>query len=258
METNSDQPVNAGLEAAAQLLHDARCTVVFTGAGISTPSGIPDFRSATGLWTRDDPLKTASLSTFRRDPARFWAWKGDLLRQIWASAPNPAHRTLARWEQQHLIEAVITQNIDGFHQAAGSRVVLELHGSVRETYCPACGKRWQTSHFQDIIRSGELPRCPQDQHVVRPDVVLFEEMLPTAVFEQAEALAMRCDLLLVAGSSLSVYPAAGIPQLALQSGSRLIILNRDPTPLDSLADVVIPGDLAETLPRLADLVASFS
>ena len=241
------------IESARSILRAARRLVAFSGAGISTPSGIPDFRSkGSGLWERDDPLQTASLTTFRTNPTRFWNWKRPLMLQAWNAQPNPAHRALARMEADGLLKTVITQNIDGLHQRAGSRHVLELHGSIETMTCPLCRRHFKSIDFKPVLEEGGIPLCPAGHAVLKPDVVLFEETLPPAVWRQAEEEAGLADVVLVAGSSLSVYPAAYLPEAAAARGSRLIIANFTPTHLDGLAAVLLPGDVAEILPALLD------
>ena len=246
----------AALPVAAGLLAASQRAVAFTGAGISTPSGIPDFRSAgSGLWNRFDPMQTASLSTFRSNPARFYDWLRPLLNQIWAAEPNPAHTALAGLEQRRCLSAVITQNIDGLHQSAGSQDVLEVHGSLETMICTRCRTTFPAIQFQSaLIQPNGLPRCPQCARVLKPDIVLFEERLPAEVWAAAEYYCETADLVLVVGSSLEVSPANLLPQLAVQHGAKLVILNATSTALDAAADVILTGDAAEILPALVQLL----
>jgi NAD-dependent deacetylase len=243
------------IRKAGSLLKSARHAVVLTGAGISTPSGIPDFRSqGSGLWNKDNPLEVASLSAFRRQPERFFAWLRPLAAQIVKADPNPAHLALADLERAGLLKAVITQNIDGLHQAAGSQAVLELHGSTRSLTCLSCHKSYLLGLFlEEFVLQGKLPYCRSCGKLLKPDIVLFEEMLPASVWQQAEAHCRRADLVLVVGSSLEVSPAGGLPWLAFQHGAQLIILNYTPTYLDAHASVVLHADAAEILPQIAAL-----
>lgn len=242
-----------GIHQAVQLISEFGPAVVFTGAGLSTRSGIPDFRSAgSGLWTRDDPMRTASLSTFRHDPRRFWNWKALLMTKIWDSQPNDAHLALVSMQRKGHLSAILTQNIDGLHQRAGSSPVHELHGSITHLSCPRCRRRWDSRTWESVIRAMQLPLCPEDGTVLKPGVVLFEEMLPADVWKEAERLSRSAGLFLVAGSSLVVFPAAGLPQTAINHGARLIIINRDPTPLDEEAQLTLQGDVAEILPLIAE------
>jgi NAD-dependent deacetylase len=220
----------------AGLLKSCRPCYALTGAGISTESGIPDFRSpGTGLWTKYDPLKTASLSALRRDPAGFYGV--NLAR--WTSyrdcQPNKAHLALARLEKLGYLAGVITQNIDGLHTKAGSQRVWEVHGHLRTCRCMECGAGYPFDHLVDQVKAGQNPPlCAQCKGVLRPDVVLFEDRMSEDFFAATQVLT-GCQLLIVVGSSLTVYPVAGLPQLA----RRLVIVNRDPTPWDEKADLVI-------------------
>jgi NAD-dependent deacetylase len=243
----------AEIQKAGSLLKSARHAVVMTGAGISTPSGIPDFRSyGSGLWNKDNPMEVASLSAFRRSPERFFAWLRPLAAQIARADPNPAHHALADLEKAGLIKAVITQNIDGLHQAAGSQAVLELHGSTRSLTCLSCRNSYLIGQFlEEFVVQGKLPYCRNCGKLLKPDIVLFEEMLPASIWQQAEAHCRQADLVLVVGSSLEVSPAGGLPWTALQYGAQLIILNFTATYLDSHASVVLHADAAEILPQMA-------
>jgi len=244
------------IQRAATLLGAARHAVVFTGAGISTPSGIPDFRSQrTGLWERYDPMEFASIGAFRSRPERFYDWLRPLLRDIWKSQPNPAHLALARLETQGVLKAVITQNIDALHQRAGSQEVLEVHGSLDTLTCPGCDITFRSEEFQPVMATADgMPRCPHCKQVLKPDITLYGEMLPETTWREAEDHCRRADAILVAGSSLEVWPAAALPEMAVESGAALIINNLSPTPLDASAAVLIPQDVAEALPQIADLI----
>jgi NAD-dependent deacetylase len=229
--------------------------VALTGAGVSTESGLPDFRSPGGLWADVDPMRVASLSAFRRDPGAFYAFYQDRLSRLGGAQPNHAHRALADLERGGLLRAVITQNVDGLHQAAGSRRVLELHGSLRRAACPDCGARADIAVLTDALAAGRQPHCPVCAGPLKPDVVLFGELLPLTVFAEADALCREADALLVVGSSLTVTPAAELPQTLLDRGGRLIIVNREPTPYDADAAVVIRDDAGRALPAMAALAA---
>ncbi len=253
-------PSNAALAQAADLLRSAQHAVVFTGAGISTPSGIPDFRSAnTGLWERFDPMEVASLEVFRSRPQRFYDWLRPLLQGIWAAEPNPAHRALVDLEQAGVVKAVITQNIDDLHQRAGTQAISEVHGSLRTLTCPHCAETYPSEQFQAAL-AGEagakdrLPHCPKCSQIMKPDITLFGEMLPMDAWQMAEEHCLLADVMLVVGSSLEVWPAASLPQLAVENGARLIINNLTPTFLDSNADVIFRADVAQILPQLAKQV----
>lgn len=197
-------------------------------------------------------MEVASLSAFRYRPERFFAWLRPLAAQIALARPNPAHQALADLEKAGLLKALITQNIDGLHQAAGSQAVFELHGSAQTLTCLHCRTSFQISHFfAEFVAQGKLPYCPYCAKLLKPDIVLFEEMLPASVWQRAEAHCLEADLMLVVGSSLEVSPANGLPWTAFESGAQLIILNFTPTYLDAQASVVMHADAAEILPQLA-------
>jgi len=239
---------------AAELLQKAHRVVALTGAGSSTPSGIPDFRSdGTGLWSQVDPFVVASVWGFRENPQRFYKWMQPLAHDILTAQPSQAHRALARMEQCGKLRIVITQNIDALHQKAGSQQVVELHGHLRTMTCLACAfSDDATHHLGAYINDGVAPICPHCGDILKPDIVLFGEPLPEASIVRAQEEALQCDLMLVAGSSLEVMPAADLPALAVRGGARLIFVNLGATPYDHLADVIVRGDVADILPRLAD------
>lgn len=243
---------------AARLLLESRLTVGLTGAGLSTPSGIPDFRSpGSGLWEDFDPWDVASLDGFRRDPLAFYQWIRPLARLMLAAEPNPAHRALAELEARGRLEAVITQNIDLLHSRAGSQQVLEIHGHIREATCLACGRELPAQPILErFLEDGHTPHCPDCGGVLKPNVILFGEELPAETLLEAQRLARRCDLMIVAGSSLEVAPACDLPHLALAGGARLMIVNREPTALDAAAEVVIHADVAEALPAILTELAA--
>jgi NAD-dependent deacetylase len=243
------------MERAAALLRDGRLNVALTGAGTSTESGLPDFRSGDGLWGRTDPSRVASASAFRRDPAAFYAFYQTRLAALAGAAPNAAHRALAGLERLGMLHLIVTQNVDGLHQQAGSREVVEVHGNLREARCGGCAALVPIAEMAGPLRAGAVPRCGRCGGLLRPNVVLFEELLPAAAYERAEAACRACDVLVVVGSSLEVYPVAGLPALAVRHGARLIIVNRDPTPCDGAADVVIREDAGMALPRIAEIIA---
>ncbi len=246
--------LEAKLERAANLLRNARHAVVLTGAGISTPSGIPDFRSpGSGLWEKDDPMEVASIYALRQNPRRFYEWVRPLIALMRQAQPNPAHIALARLEAAGRIQAVITQNIDGLHQRAGSRVVLELHGHLRTATCLNCFRQVPAEGLEEVVERGEVPRCSVCGGVMKPDTILFGEQLPTEVFIAAMEHARRADLMLVVGSSLMVMPAAKLPAVTHASGGALLIFNQQSTYADAFAAAVFHADVVETLPRLAEM-----
>jgi NAD-dependent deacetylase len=227
--------------------------VALTGAGISTPSGIPDFRSpGTGLWEKRDPMRVASIEVFERNPQDFYDWIYPLAELILQARPNPAHMALADLEANGPLQAVITQNIDMLHNQAGSKNVYEVHGHLRQTTCTGCGVVSDAAGMlQEFVLTKDVPLCERCGQVLKPNITLFGEVPPLTVFRAAEVWSATCDLMLVVGSSLEVIPVADFPLLAKQNGARLIIVNLVETYADQMADVVIRGDVAEVLPRLA-------
>ena len=236
---------------------DADVAVAFTGAGVSTASGIPPFRGEGGVWeTRFEP-EDFRYRRFRRDPAGFWSDRLDLHEALFGDdpVPNPAHDALARLERAGTLDAVVTQNTDGLHRAAGSETVLELHGNATRVVCDDCGDGRDAADARERVRGGENPPTCECGGVYRPDVVLFGERLPAATLGRARELADEADCFLVAGSSLRVEPAASLPGRAARTGT-LALVNLDPTPRDSLADHLIRADVTEVLPRLADALGA--
>ena len=225
-------------------IQKARRVVFFGGAGVSTESGIPDFRSADGLYHQKytvPPEVILSHTYFLAHPADFYRFYRDKMNCL-AAAPNPAHHTLAKWEKMGKVSAVVTQNIDGLHTKAGSRTVWELHGSIHRNYCMDCGKPYPAEAIFDS--SEPVPHCACGG-VIRPDVVLYEEGLSDETVEGAIDAIRDCDLLLVAGTSLTVYPAAGL--LRFYGGRQLVLINRDETPMDALATLVMRDKVGEVL-----------
>ena len=253
---SSPTSVQEAIEFSAELFRKAGQTVVLTGAGLSTPSGIPDFRSeGTGLWSRDEPLEVASLSTFRTDPNKFYAWFRPLVRQIFDAKPNQAHYALAKLEIEGHIRSIVTQNVDLLHQKAGSMNVIELHGTLATLSCTRCFQQTEAHpYLKPFVEKGEIPYCRVCSAVLKPDVILFGEQLPQKAWFAAQRACRACDLMMVAGSSLEVLPVAGLPMQALDRGAHLIILNNSPTYLDVRADSVIQGDVADMLPAVAEQV----
>jgi NAD-dependent deacetylase len=244
------------LDAAARLaalIRGAGSVVALTGAGISVPSGIPDFRSpGTGLWTKVNPMEVAHIDAFLRDPERFWSFYGNRFEALEDKLPNRAHEVLAELEQAGLLDAVITQNIDRLHVRAGSRTVVEVHGSIATSSCLRCRAGYpldEVKRRQAEAPEG-VPRCDCGEPL-KPDVVLFGELLPTAAWTRAEQLAAGADVLLCIGSSLEVYPVAGLPELTLGAGGQLAIVTQGPTAFDRLAAVRMEGDVVEELEALS-------
>ncbi len=227
----------------AELILQSQPCVVLTGAGVSTESGIPDFRSATGIWRQYDPMEYATIDAFRRDPAKVWDFYAKRLGVLAEVRPNAAHLALAELERRGLVEAIVTQNVDRLHQAAGSVDVVEVHGSIRTASCLACGHR---ESFERVLSLLPVPKCARCGAVLKPDVVMFGELLPAAELDRAFELVRAAGLLLVVGSSLEVYPVAALPEEA----SRLAIVNRGETPYDRRADVKIDASAGETLSQV--------
>ena len=240
------------LDDAAELFRKARRVVVLTGAGISTPSGIPDFRSeGSGLWSRDEPMEVASLQTFRIAPEKFFNWFRPLAHQIFYAEPNPAHIALANFEKTGHNITILTQNIDGLHQKAGSTRVVEMHGTLQTLTCVQCYQQFPSHDFiQDFIENQTIPHCLSCNGILKPDVILFGEQMPHTAWQTAQREARQCDLMLVAGSSLEVLPVAGLPMQALDRGAHLIVINNTETYVNMRADIVLTEDVATLLPQI--------
>lgn len=233
----------------AERIRSAGSVVALTGAGISVPSGIPDFRTpGTGLWATVDPMEVAHISVFRRDPERFWAFYGQRFALLDGKRPNPAHLALAELERRGLLDAVVTQNIDGLHQSAGVREVIEVHGSVAHASCPYDHETVPLHEVRERMAAAPdgVPRC-RSGHALKPDVVLFGELLEEAAIARAFCLAGEADLLLCVGSSLEVHPVAGLPQITLAAGGQVAIVTAGPTPYDADAVVKLGGDVVDAL-----------
>jgi NAD-dependent deacetylase len=241
---------------AAELIRCARHLVVLTGAGISTPSGIPDFRSlGSGLWSKTNPLTVASLPMFRIRPQAFFDWIRPLVRTFLDAIPNPAHVALAQLEQVGRLKAIITQNVDALHQKAGSRNVIEMHGHIRKATCVRCYDVVSTgSLIPRLVGSDQVPRCEKCGGVLKPNVILIGEQLPYREINAARRETNDCDVMLVVGSSLTMAPAADLPYVARENGAQLIVVNKQPTPIDELATLVIHTDVVVALPRIVSLV----
>lgn len=248
--------LESALRCAGDIWRNSQRTVVLTGAGISTPSGIPDFRSTdNGLWEHIDPFEVASLTAFRYNPGKFFDWLRPLAQGIFAAQPNLAHLGLAQLQQAGRVSAIVTQNIDRLHQRAGSSNVIEVHGSFEKLTCVRCYRKEDAAQFlAPYLEQGIIPHCPVCGGVLKPDVVLFGEQLPQRTWMQAREACQHCDLMIVAGSSLEVMPVAGLPMLALENGAHLILINQAQTYLDVRADVVLHEDLAQAIPYLVSEV----
>jgi NAD-dependent deacetylase len=249
------------LETVSGWLDGASRTVVLTGAGVSTESGIPDYRGPDGIWTRDPRAERLSnIGYYLADPAiRREAWQRRLDHPAWGAAPNPAHRALAGLDAAGRIALLVTQNIDGLHLAAGSSPerTIEIHGSIRDTACLACGDRRPMAETLDRVRAGDPdPACLGCGGILKSATVSFGQNLDPALLARAEAAADEADLFLAVGTSLTVYPVARLPERTLATGGRLVIVNAERTPLDPYADAVLGGSAGEVLTALASAVAS--
>jgi NAD-dependent deacetylase len=237
-------------ERLAALIRERQPCVVLTGAGVSTESGIPDFRSPTGLWAQFDPLEFGSIDAFRRDPIKVWSFYKPRISMLTDAHPNPAHVALAELERHGLVQAVVTQNIDLLHERAGSSEVVEVHGSIRTATCPGCGARYELEQVLALLAEADAPACPACGEIVKPDVVFFGELLPPEAIDRAYKLARAAALMLVVGSALEVYPIAGLPEETLAAGGKLAIVNRGPTPYDGRANLRIDGSAGDVLPAV--------
>ena len=241
---------------AVDLIKKSHHTVVLTGAGISTPSGIPDFRSpGVGLWTRYQPMDVASLTAFRHNPEQFYQWLYPLAIQMHTAQPNPAHFALAQLQNTGYISTIITQNIDGLHSRAGSKNVLEVHGTLDTLTCTNCYRKFSSTTFmEEYINHCTIPQCQVCGSILKPDVILYEEQLPIKTWLNAEEACKNCELMLVIGTSLEVMPSAKLPIQALDHGAQLIIINNAETFMDIRAAAVIRADVADILPQISNEV----
>jgi len=235
-------------ERLAELIRESSCTVALTGAGVSVPSGIPDFRTPeTGIWENVDPMEVAHIDVFERDPARFWAYYRPRFHALGDKEPNPAHRALAELEERGLLAGVITQNIDRLHGAAGSRNVVEVHGSIASSTCRDCDASYGIEAVDALFGEDGVAICGDCGGAVKPDVVLFGEMLPEAAMRRAQELAAQAELMLCVGSSLVVHPVAGLPEMTLACGGRVAIVTKGETPYDDAATLRLDGEVDEEL-----------
>lgn len=250
---------SAEIEKFAEWIRSSGPIVAFSGAGISTESGIPDFRSPGGIWSKSQPVyfdDFLASDTARRE---YWRQKSIAHRDFAGASPNAGHRVLADWERRGLVAAVITQNIDGLHQLAGSERVLELHGTAREIGCLRCEARFSPEPIiAEFESSGEPPLCPKCGGLLKHATVSFGQNLPQDVLAEALDLARSASFFLTLGSSLVVEPAASLPRIAHHAGAKLVIINRDPTPQDDSADAVIHGSIGEALTAIDAVLKSVS
>jgi NAD-dependent deacetylase len=232
----------------AELIRESSSTVALTGAGVSVPSGIPDFRTpGEGMWTKVDPMKVAHIDAFHRDTAAFWEYYRPRFEGLADKRPNPAHEALAELERRGLLAGVVTQNIDRLHRAAGSENVIEVHGSIETSSCTSCGCTYALDQVEALFEDDGVAACRGCMGKVKPDVVLFGELLPASAMAAATELCEQADLLLCVGSSLEVHPVAGLPELTLAAGGEIAIVTRSATPYDADAAVRLDGDVVDEL-----------
>jgi NAD-dependent deacetylase len=248
-----ERQVATGTGAArlAELIGESGCTVALTGAGVSVPSGIPDFRTPeTGIWANVDPMKVAHIDIFERDPSRFWSYYRPRFDTLADKRPNAAHEALAELERRKLLEGVITQNIDRLHRAAGSENVVEVHGSIETSSCMRCAASYGLEEIEALFDEEGVALSSSCGGAVKPDDELFGELLPQSAMAVAQGLAERAELMICVGSSLAVFPAAGLPRLTLEHGGRLAIVTKGPTPYDADAELKLEGEVDEELGAL--------
>jgi len=242
-----------GVGRLASLIRDARSVVALTGAGISVPSGIPDFRTpGKGLWEKVDPMKVAHIDAFHADTREFWRFYRPRFSELGEKRPNRAHTALAELEAAGRLDAVITQNIDRLHTKAGSERVIEVHGSIATSSCTSCSASYPLEGVGELFDADGIATCVCCTGKVKPDVVLFGELLPEAAMTEAQALCAKADLLLCVGSSLEVYPVGGLPEVTLASGGQIAIVTQGPTSYDGEAAVRLDGDVVTELERLVE------
>jgi len=240
------------IEYATALMRESKYTTILSGAGISTHSGIPDFRSnQSGLWRKFDPFEVASLTAFRHNPERFFEWMRPFAKVMLKAKPNEAHLGIAHLEEKGIVQAIITQNIDALHQRAGSHNVIEVHGSMQKMTCMRCYHHFDAQDYIiPYIENGTVPRCPRCNGILKPDIILMEEQLPVEVWQRAVEATQNCDLMIIIGSSLEVSPVSYLPYQALEHGAKLIMINKTPTYIDDRAEILFHYDLIDIVPAL--------
>jgi len=254
METNPASSTNTvvvkNILEACRIISNSSRIVVFTGAGISVDSGIPDFRSPGGLWEKFDPSVYASYATFKTKPELFWEMSGEVEKLLSQAKPNLAHDAIAKLEEMGKVSCVITQNIDNLHQAAGTKKIYELHGNASTAHCIGCQKVYTVPDMKQILTTGSVPKCKDCGHLLKTAVILFGEPLPPQVISGAMDEVQNCDALIMVGSSLSVAPANMLPAMAKMNQAKLIFINKEPTTMDELADIILHGKASELLPAI--------
>jgi NAD-dependent deacetylase len=238
------------IAALAALLRERQPCVVLTGAGVSTESGLPDFRSPDGIWAKFDPMEYATIDAFHEDPEKVWRFYAPRYSMLASAEPNDAHRALFELEQRGFVSALITQNIDMLHERAGSRGAVEVHGSIRESHCLRCDLSYTLAEVVALLEASPVPRCPKCDSVLKPGVVMFGELLPQEALDRSFELARKAALLLVVGSALEVQPVAVLPWETRQGGGTVAIVNLGPSAFDDHATLKIDGKAGEVLPAL--------
>ncbi len=236
----------------ADLIRSAQPCVVLTGAGISTESGVPDFRSPTGIWAQFDPMEYATISAFRRDPEKVWSFYAPRFSMLTSAEPNDGHLAVAELERRGYVQAVVTQNIDLLHERAGTSELVEVHGSIRQCECPGCGATYPLAEVRRMLDGAAVPRCPACETVLKPGAVMFGELLPADAIDRAFELARRAALLLVVGSTLEVTPVGSLPWETVQAGGAVAIVNVGPTAFDAHATLKVEGKAGEVLRAVVD------
>jgi NAD-dependent deacetylase len=245
--------MNDTIREAAEIIRDSKNLIALTGAGISVESGIPDFRSPGGLWEKFDPEIYASIDTFNRLPGKAWEMIFEMMNVIIDAKPNPAHMSLAWMEEKGYLKSVVTQNVDNLHQAAGSKNVIEYHGNSSMLQCVHCHTDNEADRFREKLKKKEIPRCAECDRILKPSVVFFGEMIPQRALIESQFMAESADGVLVVGTSALIYPAAGIPVTAKNSGAKVIEFNLEETNYtESITDIFIGGPAGETLPAVVD------
>ncbi|MGY5863045.1 MAG: NAD-dependent deacylase [Candidatus Thorarchaeota archaeon] len=239
------------IKRAIELVASSSRIIALTGAGISVDSGIPDFRSEGGLWERYDPHEYATIESFNQNPSKFWTMGRELAETILQAKPNSAHMGLYKLESEKKLIGIITQNIDNLHQAAGNKRIVELHGNYLRAHCTECSKEFVGDAVHQSVVNGEIPpKCDVCKGVLKSEAILFGEPLPETAMEEAVELCRQTDLMLVIGSSLTIYPAAFLPQLAKNAGAKIVLINLEGTNRNCVADIVIRGRATEIIPKL--------
>lgn len=244
------------IKKAAKLLINSKSAIALTGAGVSTESGIPDFRSEGGIWEKYNPEVHGTLKSFIKDPSKFWELAEEVAPTLFNAEPNPGHYAIAELEKMDILKGIVTQNIDGLHQKAGAVLVYEVHGNVNRFTCLGCRASYNKDQVMRKLKKEKQypPRCDICSAPLKPSVVLFGESLPTFEIYQSQALSEKADIMLIAGSSLCVIPVSDLPLYTLSSGGKLIIINDVPTPLDDKAEVVIQNKTGTILPLIVEQV----